>query len=161
MPLWSYTTLLQMAAFITLLVAACYDIRTFRIPNALTFPVMAAGLAASLVLSPTLFFSRALSIVILFFFGMTGLMGMGDLKLCMAITALCGFFEMLYMVLAACVAMLVYCIMEDPKRAAADIGATFQRLRFRLKVDDTGARYPFSFFLLIGFVISRAVQTIL
>lgn len=150
-----------LCSFVALAVAAYFDIKSFRIPNKLTFPVMTVGLILSVFLSPAETLRRAAAIILLFFFGMLHLMGMGDLKLCMAITALRGWQEMLYMILGACVSMLLYCVLKNPKKSFYEIKAAFICMFWRMPPIGGGQQYPFSVFLLVGYAAVQALLLIL
>ena len=75
--------------FAFLAMASAADIRFRRIPNGLVFPGMAAGFLLTWSGFPD-FGWKLLMILFLYFFGMLGLMGMGDLKLWMMEAAFVG-----------------------------------------------------------------------
>lgn len=150
-------TISILAALLILGVSAYYDSNTMKIPNQVTFPAILAGLVYSLIFFHTgSFFSRLAAIAVLFFFGMLDLMGMGDLKLCMAVTAWAGWKHTLFMVLFASLFMLLYCAMEDRAKTWKEIKATILKLVYRIPVNGrNGKCYPFSVFLLLGFLVAR------
>lgn len=147
-----YQTTMLVLTFTMLMAAAYYDSDSFRIPNRITFTAMGIGLVATLFVSPLICLQRLAAICVLFFFGMFGLMGMGDLKLCMGLVALCGWLDALYIVVIACVLMILWCLIENPYRAISEIKSAFFCILVRTQPSGMGKKYPFSVFLFVGFM---------
>lgn len=66
---------------LALSVSSVYDVKYRRVPNAVTFPMMLAGLLLTYLMEFNLLPYKLLFASCLFFFGMTGLLGLGDIKL--------------------------------------------------------------------------------
>ena len=82
-------------------------------------------------------------------------MGMGDLKLCMAITALRGIEEASLMLLWGSISLLVYCFITDRKNTLYMIKDTFNFFAYNTKIiKRSDKQYPFAVFLFIGYVIA-------
>ena len=75
---------------IILIISAIFDKKTMRIPNWLTFGGMGAGLLITYIISYQAGYINTGVILLLFFLGMTDFVGLGDLKLLMALVALQG-----------------------------------------------------------------------
>ena len=87
-------------------VAAVFDLEYRKIPNL----VIATGIFCGLVLcqEPKTILIRCIGIVFVFLFGMFQLMGMGDLKLWMAIVAFVGFSRSCFIIVGAAILLLGY-----------------------------------------------------
>lgn len=71
-----------------LAVAAVWDARTRTIPNRLTFPFIIIGLVFTCLTAPEDLLIKAVFLAALFLFGMSGLIGLGDIKLVMGLGVL-------------------------------------------------------------------------
>ena len=130
-------------SFIT---ACIYDIHTRKIPNILTFGSWQEGIV------------RTLAITALFFVGATGCLGLGDLKLVMALTALQGVLPTLITLFIASSALLIVKVIKG--RYKVDM----RRLKDADKAAE-GEKVPFAPYMLVGyasylayFVIDRFIQ---
>ena len=87
-------------------VAAVFDLEYRKIPNL----VIATGIFCGLFLcqEPKTILIRCIGIVFVFLFGMFQLMGMGDLKLWMAIVAFVGFSRSCFIIVGAAILLLGY-----------------------------------------------------
>ena len=92
-------------------------------------------------------------IVGLFFVGMLGIFGSGDLKLMMAITALCGAVPMLMCVGIASVGVLAVELLRNPRQAVRTVKEGVGLLTGRMKPNEQGRRIPFAPYLLFGFTL--------
>lgn len=72
-------------AFGCLIAATIFDVKTRRIPNALTFPMILCGLFITIFLRPDMLFISVVGVVISFFFSFIPGIGMGDIKLIMGL----------------------------------------------------------------------------
>ena len=137
---------------ILLIAGAAMDLQYFRVPNILTFPAMAAGLFLCGLQHQGAVMERLLWFVIFFMFGMTGIMGMGDLKLCMAVLSIRGLKETGVMMLGATVFMSIYCIFSNRKDAEAGLKESVCAILHGVRPSSvTGYEYPFAFFLAMGY----------
>ena len=140
-------------------ISACiYDIHTRRIPNILTFGSLIAGLVMIYLTDWQEGVARTLAITALFFVGSTGCLGLGDLKLVMALTALQGFLPTLITLFIASSALLVVKVVKG--RYKVDM----RRLKDADKAAE-GEKVPFAPYMLVGyasylayFVIDSLIQ---
>ncbi len=157
-------------------IAACTDLRSRRVPNALTLPLLAAavplaafdGVHAALVASAILATVLLLGTVV----HATGILGGGDVKLLAGVCALAGF--------PACVDVAAYSALCGGLLALAvslargELGAVLSRVRYGLAtsiagrsltlagaaVDARGTRIPYAVAIGFGFAIAVAGVTI-
>lgn len=135
-----------------LLISACTDMSDRRVPNAVTFGGMATGLILVALNSPKEAGIRFLCLIFLFFFGTLRLMGMGDLKLCMAVTALRGMQEGSLTLLFGALLMIVYCLLTDSKNTALTLKDTVVFFTTGNPIPKRSDRlYPFAAFLALGY----------
>lgn len=77
-----YSILLCLPA---LIICAVFDLKCRKVPNAITLPLMLCGLLLTALTELLLLPYKLLFASCLFFFGMTGLLGLGDIKLLMSL----------------------------------------------------------------------------
>ena len=142
-------------SFIT---ACIYDIHTRKIPNILTFGSLIAGLVMIYLMDWQEGIVRTLAITALFFVGATGCLGLGDLKLVMALTALQGVLPTLITLFIASSALLIVKVIKGKYKV------DMQRLKDADKAAE-GEKVPFAPYMLVGyasylayFVIDRFIQ---
>ena len=142
------------AALITLILATVWDIRFRRIPNAVSFPAILFGLILIAVFRLGDMPLTVLALILLFFFGALRLMGQGDIKLVMALTAICGLPAALISTGIAAVLIVSVQFLLYPKETAADTKNAFgalSRMDFK-KIDRKGRSVPFAPYILAGYV---------
>ena len=135
--------------------AAICDAKYYKIPNSITFPAILIGLALSGLLSWKLLVARFLMLVLLFWLSDIRLMGMGDLKLLMAIIALRGTDEAIFTLLIACIFMFFYCCLKDTQTTVISVKNVAIRIIGKMKnpaENITGIVYPFAPFIFIGYI---------
>lgn len=132
--------------------AAITDLRTSRVPNFLTLPFLPIGLLlCGFPLSPESY-NRIVWLIVFFFFGTFRLMGMGDLKLCMAVIALQGIQKASVMLLAGILILLSYCMVTEKKQTIQMLKDTANFFLHGIKIPHRIDRaYPFALFLAMGF----------
>lgn len=138
--------------WLVLAVSSATDLLHRRIPNEVTLPAAAVGLMLTAVCKENLLFVVAV-IVGLFFVGMFGIFGSGDLKLMMAITALCGVIPMLMCVGIASVGVLAVELFRNPRQAVRTVKEGLDLLTGSMKPNEHGRRIPFAPYLLFGFTL--------
>ena len=157
---------IQTASLLTVLtiipLSVYFDLRERRIPNFLTFPFILIGLVFSFYISKEEFIVRLLTLIIFFLFGSMRLLGMGDLKLLMAIIALRGPFEGIYTLLCAALLMIWYCMMERPADTVISLKNTFLYFAVRkpITVED-GKAYPFALFIAVGYPMGYILSNLI
>lgn len=144
---------------LTLVIAAVTDISNRRIPNLLTLPAIAFGLILNLFQAT--FFHLLLAIVMLFLVGMFGILGGGDIKLLMAVTAFMGVMPMLWSVGIASVSILLLELIRYPKQTVLAVKAGLGVLIGKGKPSEQGRRVPFAPYLLFGFAVWLTVSLLI
>lgn len=131
---------------IMLIIATVIDRKTRKIPNWLTFPCITAGIIISFLSSVNCGITAIISLIVLFILGMTGFVGIGDLKLIMAVTALQGpIAGFISLVIAAC--LLVYTHVIKQKNTV-----NMKRLIDK-DLACEGIKVPFAQYILLGYAI--------
>lgn|GEM_PF-702626 len=154
---------------ILLIAASVADVRTKTIPNKITFPAMAIGLACILISAITLHYYIALVLrlvlfVLVFLFGMTGLIGLGDIKLIMALSLLNYPIIVLITVIAACVLLILIEVLLKPRETNRKIttGIVMVMTKRITKITkDNKETVAFAPFLFFGYLITRLAVKIL
>ena len=141
----------------TIIVSAYTDAAWFRIPNCVTFPGIIAGMILCGVRHPAGLPARAVWLLGIFAAGSLHLMGMGDLKLWMALAALIGPEKGTLVILSGMTVMAVYLLILRPSDFAYHFLSTIippaaPFLKKALHYQDKGdvIYYPLAFFILIG-----------
>ena len=139
-----------------IMLISCYtDLTTYKVLNIVTFPTIIIGLVCSFSYSKTEFLIRFIIIVLLFFLSGLNLMGMGDVKLCMAVTAMMGpdiFFNTL---LFGALFMIWYCLIHDYSDMIRSLKMTKDLFLFQIPITRFSSRsYPFAFFLSCAFPLA-------
>lgn len=139
-------------AAVICLAAAVFDIRTGKIPNQLTFPAIIAGIIFSCFVSPISAVLIDCGVIIAWFFlGMTNFMGLGDIKLVMALTAWIGWKPTIFSFIFSILCLCVYAAVINPLETGIYVGNWKQRLRLRkIPVNKKSTKYKFAPFMLIG-----------
>lgn len=142
-------------------VAVCTDVKERRIPNRLTWPALAAGLlvngwAAGWSGLTFSLFGILLGFLLLFLFFLRGGIGGGDVKLMMALGAICGpgflFHSFLYTALAGAVISMGVLIRRNRWRPALTGVTAAGEAR-------TGLSIPYAVPILIGVLLETGRRT--
>ena len=121
---------------VTAVVAAVFDFRRFRVPNALTVPLCISGLAFHAIAGEGLMYGLsgvAVGLGVLLVFYVTGVMGAGDIKLLAAVGAWIGPTNTLYVfcvagVLAGIYSLVVIIAQGRLRQIPAILRVTFVQL---------------------------------
>ncbi|MCR5479039.1 MAG: A24 family peptidase [Ruminococcus sp.] len=143
-------------AAIVLIIAAIFDIKKQRIPNSLTFPAFFVGLILMCITENfQTILINIICVLAIFLFGATGILGLGDIKLLMALTVLYGWSSTLLSFALASVILLIFTSFVNPVETWIYITKFFRRIR-REKVpfNKKATKYVFAPFLLFGAVIT-------
>lgn len=138
-----------------LFIASITDIREYRIPN----PLIVSGLILAVVFmipTPSHIGWFVLSIIGLFFFGLLGIFGAGDVKLWMVIAGFLGFLPSLYIFLAAQCLLFAYALITAPQKfglALTSPGAALDWFRMRKVSNNYYPLAPFLFIATAGWII--------
>lgn len=142
-----------------LVVSAASDLLYRKVYNIVTFPSMLVGLLLSRFPFSANSYYRLLWMVIFFFLGQTRLMGMGDLKLCMAVIALRGIEEASLMLLAGAIFMLLYCFWTDRPNTILMLKDTYSTIFYSTPViKRLDKQYPFAVFLACGYIAAILIR---
>ena len=150
----TYFFISSVLAAVTCLAAAITDIQKRKIPNIISFPAIIAGLVLTGIYGNSLrIITTIICIIIFFFIGMLNIIGLGDIKLLMALTAIGGYSMALYSFAIAIFSLFVYAMITDPISIYFYIEKLKQRLRLRRFPVDKNKKYPFAPFLLLGVLL--------
>lgn len=135
-----------------LLIASCYDKKTMKIPNWISLTGIITGICLCTSINQVGY--RFIAIVFIFFFGMLGLMGMGDLKLWMMISTLIGFTESCFIVAGAALMLLIHQLIRDRKRASQTICLSITSFIYNRKIIEFEQTvYPFAPYLMFSCIL--------
>lgn len=148
-------------ALAVLTVSAVTDVLYLKVPNGITFPAILAGLALSGFPVTRESGERMLWLLLFFMGGSLRIMGMGDLKLCMAVLSLRGIDEVWKMLLAGSAILFAYCMASDTENTCAYVkelaGAAIYRTRVTRHLNTPTAAYPFALFLALGYTANFVI----
>lgn len=131
---------------IMLVIAAIIDRKTRRVPNWLTFPCITVGIVTSFFSGLNCGVTAIISLIVLFILGMTGFVGIGDLKLIMAVTTLQGpIAGFITLVIAACILVYTHVIKQK-------YPVNMRRL-INKDLACEGVKIPFAQYILLGYMI--------
>lgn len=134
-----------------LLISSYTDLTRRKVYNKVTYPAIIAGLILCAVTSIRHLPERMLSLAVWFFMGALQLMGMGDLKLLMAVCAIWGFRTSLYSLLSGCLLLAAYSTVMDPVEMKDAVINVRNFLFYHTPVPTKGRKtYPFAVFLSAG-----------
>ena len=159
MPFLNYSHQYQitMAAVcaVLLIAATITDINFRKIPNYITFPFIFAGLVLTGVFSPSDYFVKTVTLVILFFCGMTNVIGLGDIKLIMALCAIWHPFYALISVAVASVIIFIWQLIKNPKSTIQGINKSLLFLTGQYKPEDRTEKNtaPFAPYLSLAYIL--------
>lgn len=146
---------------LTLFTASVTDLYNRRIPNWITMPAIGIGLSMAAITGDRPVWNVFAVIFIIFFAGMSGVMGGGDLKLIMAIMAFCGVMPALYSVGIASVSVIVVAATSSPRETFTAVKNGLRCVIGRSKIVKQGRRVPFAPYLLFGFVVCKTLSLLL
>lgn len=142
-------------AAVICLAAAIFDIKTKRIPNSLTFSTICIGIIFSA-------FTRSMTenliiigvIIVWFFLGMTNFLGLGDIKLIMAVTAIGGWQMGLFSFVVGILLLCLFALICNPIETGIYIKKFFRRLRFKKEpIYKKSTKYKFVPFMFVGVIV--------
>lgn len=131
---------------IILIISAIFDKKTMRIPNWLTFGGMGAGLLITYIISYQAGYINTGVILLLFFLGMTDFVGLGDLKLLMALVALQGWLPTLITLGIASIGLVIIKVKNE------HYSVNMKRLKDK-ELAAEGIKVPFAPYLLAGYIM--------
>ena len=135
---------------IVLPLIAYFDWQKQIIPNGIVFPAIAGVLVYQLICSRNDLPGSLFSLAILFVFGMTGIINMGDLKLWMLLAITLGFLPSALVLLCGLVLLTGYALIKEPKDNLSRLKFSFKSVYLGLKQERIGKRYPIGVFVCIA-----------
>ena len=147
-----YTVLLAVCVL-----TAAWDIKKGRIPNTVVLAGVILGFVFRFSIDEWL--SILAGLIFIFFFGMLGLMGMGDIKLWMAVMALSNFSASCFIIAGAAALFILYRLLKDRKNAVQVCRLAVESLlanRKIIKFEQKG--YPFAPYVLVSCLMYCLIQ---
>lgn len=143
-------------AAIVLIVAAIFDFFKQRIPNFITFPAFFVGLILMCITDDLhTILINIICVLAIFLFGATGILGLGDIKLLMALTVLYGWSSTLISFALASVILLIFTSIVNPIETWIYITKFFRRAkREKVPFNKKSTKYVLAPFLLLGAIIT-------
>lgn len=142
----------QLYVMVIVTISAYFDIKCRRIPNIITFPSMLLGLLLILPF-PKELLTRIIWMAVFFAVGSLRLMGMGDVKLCMAVLALRGITEASCMIFLAILFNFAYALVSEPSSTVSVFKDLFDAVFYKTKmVCHSEKEYPFAVPLAIAYL---------
>lgn len=133
-------------------IAAVFDWKSRKIPNTLTFGAMILGLLMSASLKEVLW--KVIGLAFLFLLGYLRLMGLGDLKLWMALSTLIGFLPSTYCIGLGALLLIIHGFIEDPKSSMDIVRIMFTELYYTGKFTKLEQKkYAFAPYIFVGLLI--------
>lgn len=144
---------------IMLLISSITDFKYRKVFNEITFSAMILGLLFNGFPLSACSYYRLLWMLIFFLMGSLGIMGMGDLKLCMAVIAMRGIEEASMMLLFGIFFLFLYCLFDDRKNTLFMIKDTYNTIFYHTPViKRSDKKYPFAVFLSFGYIAGVLVR---
>lgn len=146
-----------------LIIAAMTDYKKRIVPNRLTFSCMVAGLALCFL---TFHWREGVFrfgfMILLFFVGRLKIIGLGDMKLLMALAALQGAEVSAFTFVAAAILMIIYCLKTEPTLTKMTFIDTFNFFMHKIKLPHRSEeKYPFAVFIAFGYPIALVLSYII
>lgn len=151
----AYELATLVSALAVLVISAITDMKTRKVPNVVTFPAMILGIVLTATMNGSDMLFRIVWLVFLFFFGTLGLMGMGDLKLLMALVALRGMGETSLTLLFGSLLLIAYCLVTETTAMTETLKDTGRFLTIGTGIRKlSDSEYPFAPFFAIAYPIA-------
>ena len=148
-------------SLVILAVFSIIDFQTKRVPNIIIFPVM--GMTAIFLIfrevlsfQPFSLVMRLVLLGLLFIFGMTGIIGIGDIKLLMTLALLNDPLYILFTTFLACVGVLLTTILKAPKQTMKNLRSFVQMICITRSADASVTNkieIPFVPYIMAGYLI--------
>ena len=150
--------LLYLFPLLAIIPAAVIDIKSKRIPNIITFPAMIIGITLTSIFNTQHLAQCVIMMVALFLFGATGLMGLGDIKLLMAVASTSGIMFTITVIGAAVALLLIKELISDFKHTCVEIktGLFLVATGNTSNADANSKKAPMAAYILAGYLITLA-----
>lgn len=141
-----------------LLFATSEDIKTYKIPNILTYSHMIYGGIYTYQLG---YSAKDILVAIIIFviFGLFGLMGMGDVKMYIALSLLNGTKNVLQILLLSLVLLVTYCLIFKTEHFTKSI-INLKNNKLKSAIKDSSNKYPFALFTYMGYLLFAILSLI-
>lgn len=144
---------------VILVISAYTDLKYRKVLNIITFPSMMLGLILCKFPFTGESLYRLLWMLIFFALGYFRMMGFGDLKLIMAVTALRGIEESSGMLLTGILLLLIYCFFTDRKNTVLMLKDTYSTIFYHTPVlKRSDKEYPLAAFLAVGYAVTFLIR---
>lgn len=135
-----------------LIVSSLCDFTMRKIPNIVTFPFMILGLYWVDFPFSKESYIRIMGCICLFCFGSLRLMGLGDLKLIMAVLCMRGIQESMMMTVTGILFLFIYILFEDYTEVIHTYKNLYQSFLYGIPVRVQSKKtYPFAVFLCMAY----------
>lgn len=147
---------------IVLIIATINDLINRKISNYITIPAFFVGIVLTLLYDPKGIVLKIFFIALYFFIGMLGIIGLGDIKLLMAITCIYGVENTAYIFFGAVILLFLYCFITRPGETIKMIKNTINVFLYKTKVIVySKEKYPFAVFMLSSFLVYESLRSLL
>lgn len=144
--------------FLLLTASAC-DIKDRIIPNVLTLPMIPIGLFLSGFPLTWESIERFVWVIVFFLIGYIRIMGMGDLKLIMAVICLRGIQETSAMFFVGTLLLFVYCLATETETTIRSFKDLYYMFFYHTgMIQRSSKKYPFAAFLAVGYFLVVLVR---
>jgi len=144
-----------------LMFAVITDMNKQIIPNYITFSLMFIGVVYTSIFARSELIPNLIALIVMFFIGMLGLIGLGDIKLLMGINCLCGWRIMLIGLFFACLLCILYTLVTKPSEVIDATKSLIQATKTRNKMLITGEKKPFAPYIAFGVFTAYVVIAVL
>lgn len=151
-----------MIIMIGLVPASIIDIKTKKIPNYISFPLMGAGLVWGLIFNFNTLWQDMIALLVLFILGIIGVIGIGDIKIYMGITLFCGWRISLISLFFAEILLFLFNVIVHPKELLSALKQTLNAivsLNFFL-INNNENKQAFGPYITIGFLTAYILMAI-
>lgn len=143
---------------IVLVIAIITDVRTMKIPNWLTFPFIGVSIVYEIVTKDQQWVANIVVVVFLFLMSLLDAVGIGDAKLLIGVTLLCGWNVSLTGLILGSVLFVIFFFIRKPRKVLSQIKAVLKALFSGdltfLKELDIKERKPFAPALAMGIALA-------
>lgn len=154
--IWNYI-IPFVISMVLLILASVTDIKYKKIPNIITLSGICIGIIFNVVSAVILrtygqMIINFIVMILLFFIGMTGILGLGDIKLLIALTALNGALPAIMTAGFGSLYVIIISLITGTKEAKGELKMGIQTILLRLPVYKYGRSVPFAPYMLAGYI---------
>ena len=147
---------------VVLLISSINDVISRKISNYITIPAFFAGIVLTVLNDPKELIIKTIFAFIYFYIGSFRIIGLGDVKLLIALTYIYGVQNTSYIFLGAVVVLFIYCLITKFQETKRMIKNTVDVIFYKAKlIVYSKEKYPFAVFLSISFILYECVRRLL